>query len=257
MRLPFNSPRCLTYARRPQALRARTLAALVAACALSLIALPAAHAQGAPAQDAPAQDAPAGATPSSGSNDAPAPARRLDLPSPGNLPAVQVAKEEGRTSVLYPLLRQKVVRLDDGREGLAVEFGGNLDGVYVGMQALVELQWDEQKQPGGGSFWWGAMHWTGTGPQSDLFLRGLSLLYGITPPDAPSQTEQEIRVVAIGPRPGPLSQEIALKAFLKDSSKPDYAEFFMTINLDDKTVLLAERDPRYRAAMVKNFFVEQ
>ena len=174
-----------------------------------------------------------------------------------NMPRVEVRQDQQGTTIVYPLLRQKVVRLPNGQEGLAVEFGGNLEGVYVGMQALVDLQWDEQKTNEGNSFWWSEMRFMSSGPQSDLLLRGIALLYEIKPPNAPSVAEQVMKVAAIGTRPGPLSQELPLKVFLQDTSRPDYAEFFVNINLENKTVELAERDPRYRAAMVKNFFEQE
>ena len=174
------------------------------------------------------------------------------------MPVVRVQRTDGRVSVSFPILRQKVVRAPDNSEGLVLEFGGDLEGRYVGMQAIIGLQWDEEKQPGlAPSFWWGDMQMMSAGPQSDLLLRGLALLYDMQPPPVPSRQSIALKVAAIGLKPTALSDELPLKVFMQEAGKPDYAEFYLGINLAGKTVDLVEKDPSYRAAMLRNFFAEE
>jgi hypothetical protein len=179
------------------------------------------------------------------------PAATLMAQPENELRGVAVKREEAWIAVQFPLLQQKDLELADKSNGLALEFGGLLGGAPVSMYALIDMLWEEQKQAGVPfSFWWSELVFERNGSASDNLVRALASLYNVDGASRRSKDQVMVKAVSIASKPEPSQKAWRLKLFFGSTGATDYAEAYLNIDFEGRTVSFAEKDTEYRRAII-------
>ncbi len=90
------------------------------------------------------------------------------------------------------------------------------------------------------------------GPQSDALLALVDDLYGTKLRPAAMRASAQFTAISLEGNPSVLSAApVKLKLFFENGREEDYAELFLNVELEKKRLFLREKDPDYRAAVVK------
>lgn len=170
------------------------------------------------------------------------------------LPLVMVKNEAGFITVQLPLLQHKTFQYPDKTKGIALEFGGSLDGKPVGMHALIVMDWEEQRDPSVPfSFWWSEVVLERSGFQTDNLVQALALHYDVKVPYTRAKDVIPLKVVSIAKKPTASTTEIKLKVFVSGEPSENPAEFYFNIDFKNNLVELSEKDPEHRSAILRAF----
>ncbi len=93
-----------------------------------------------------------------------------------------------------------------------------------------------------------------TGPESDLLIRTLAALYGTEIPTHMRSSESFTAIALQRGEPDLLSEAVKIKLFGRDGEQfveDDYYESFFNIDLANELVSWNEKDPDYRASLIK------
>ena len=139
---------------------------------------------------------------------------------------------------------------DDGTQTIIAR--GIHEGANVGFELSLASKWTV------GSLAQGLMNYTGManyrslGSESDSFVQALDQLFETA--QSAKRMKDEVRFSAISLEGDPRDLKkgpVKLKLFFENSAEDRYAEFFTNIDLGMRRIYLAEKDPEYRAAIVK------
>lgn len=174
-----------------------------------------------------------------------------------DLPSVTVQSEaEGWYDIVFPILVRAPAMDGDRKWGTIIKIGGMLDGRTVEWGLVIPDEWEEAKMtpPPPLKSWGSVVLFGRVGTTSDNLVRSLARVYQLPAADMVARDEVELDAISIFADPRPIgSRPIHLKMFVHGEKAEDYAEFFLNVDLSAGTVKMKEKDPEYRAAMLRAF----
>jgi hypothetical protein len=126
------------------------------------------------------------------------------------------------------------------------------EGATVGFELSLAPKWTVGSLGSGLVNYTGISNYRSLGSESDSLVRALDQLFATT--QSPKRMKDEVRFSAISLEGDPRDLKkgpVKLKLFFDSSAADRYAEFFTNIDLHMRRIYLAEKDPEYRAAIVK------
>ena len=140
--------------------------------------------------------------------------------------------------------------LSDG--GQTIVARGIHEGAEVGFELSLGQKWTEGSFAADLFTYTGISSYRSRGPESDSLVQALDQLFETSM--SPRRMKNEVRFSAISLEGDPRDLKkgpVKLKLFFESSAEDRYAEFFTNIDLQMRRLYLAEKDPEYRAAIVK------
>lgn len=163
---------------------------------------------------------------------------------------IEIASESEEDFYELVFFIQDQKKLPDGAQTILAR--GMYEGAEVGFELSLGPTWLE------GSFAPNIVSYTGTaicrslGAESDSLLQALDQLYETK--QTPKRMKSETRFSAIALEGDPRNLEngpVTLKLFFESSSEGRYAELFTNIDLKARRLYLFEKDPEYRAPIIR------
>lgn len=130
---------------------------------------------------------------------------------------------------------------------------GKIQGAVVGFAVDLDPKWIEKPiENANASFYWGKARLRSIGADSDAFSKLLAGLYQLpcTTSKMPSRIEVEVVGLANDPRLV-MSSPTKMKLFFNTDSEHNYAEVFLNLDLKSKVLEFHEKDPEYRAPLLR------
>lgn len=103
-------------------------------------------------------------------------------------------------------------------------------------------------------FYWGRANLMSVGTESDAFITVLTELYGRKPENLKFKDTIPVQVVGLANNPEDVElAPVKMKFFLNPDAEEDlYSEIFINIDLKNKRLEFNEKDPEYRAPLVRS-----
>jgi hypothetical protein len=170
---------------------------------------------------------------------------RLDKP-----PEVTSESEEGFHDLVFYIQEHKC--LDDGTQ--IIRASGVHDGQPVGFEVLLGPNWES------GSLskdiplvtYRGVVTYRSVGVESDFFLQLLDALYGVRLKPKGMREETKFTGISLEGDPRDLSKGgVKIKLFYESEAEDRYAELYTNIDLDSRRLYFNEKDPDYRAPVIR------
>jgi hypothetical protein len=172
-------------------------------------------------------------------------------------PEVTVQSESpGWYDVSFPILEEKPIIEDGKRWGVALLIGGVFDGQKVAMALAISDEWEEAKltPPPPFKSYASSVLFGRVGKSSDRLVRGLANVYRQPSADLIARDEMEFDAISLAKDPRPIgSTPISAKVFVQGKGDEEYGEFYLDVDWKARVVKIKEKDPEYRAAILKAF----
>jgi hypothetical protein len=153
-------------------------------------------------------------------------------------------------------LDMRIVRagsLEDG--GFLLEAKCRREQEIMGFALMLSGEWDAQPLGESGEHaYWGTARLISLGQESDTLVAALDSIYGTNLGVCTMPGQLDVMVVGIGDDPSQLaSAPIHMKLFFEpdDKTQTRYAEVFLNVYLEERRLELHEKDPEYRAPMMR------
>jgi hypothetical protein len=162
---------------------------------------------------------------------------------------VKSTGEEGFVDFDLPLSR-----FATNPSGHGVVFtGGKFEGEVIGFIVELGTEWKDRPIDGGGAtFYWGTVTLRSSGQSSDAFVRAFARKVGHQGAVPPMLADIHAEAVGLNSDPRMIRQQpVAMKLFFHSNNEERYAEVFLNIDLAGKVVQFHEKDPEYRANLIR------
>ncbi|TLM99795.1 hypothetical protein FDZ73_21065 [bacterium] len=130
---------------------------------------------------------------------------------------------------------------------------GKIHGSVVGLAVDISPTWTEKPiENARASVYWGKVRLRSIGSESDAFSKLLAGLYHM--PCATAKMPQRMEAEAVGLSNDPRlvkSTPTRMKLFLNSNSQNNYAEVYLNLDLNSKVLQFHEKDPGYRAPLLR------
>ena len=130
---------------------------------------------------------------------------------------------------------------------------GKIQGSVVGFAVDLDSKWIVKPiENANASFYWGKARLRSIGPDSDAFSKLLAGLYQLPCATAKMPSHIEVEVVGLANDPRLVkSNPTKMKLFFNANSENNYAEVFLNLDLNSKVLEFHEKDPEYRAPLLR------
>lgn len=167
----------------------------------------------------------------------------------GEPTAGRLSTAEGFVDIDLP-----VVQTDSKSPNLvSVVARGKIQGAVVGLAIDLSPNWIAKPiENANASVYWGKVRLRSIGPESDAFSKLLAGHYHL--PCATAKMPSRIEVDAVGLSNDPRlvkSNPIKMKLFFSANSEKNYAEVYLNLDLNAKVLQFHEKDPGYRAPLLR------
>jgi hypothetical protein len=134
-----------------------------------------------------------------------------------------------------------------------VSAGGRFEGEVIGFIVELGSEWKDRPVEGGdATFYWGTVTLRSSGQTSDAFVRAFARKVGHQGAVPPMLAEIQAEAVGLNSDPRMIRQQpVAMKLFFHSDNEERYAEVFLNIDLAGKVVQFHEKDPEYRAHLIR------
>ncbi len=171
-------------------------------------------------------------------------------PATSPLREIVSGSEEGWHDLTFSI--RKVERSQDGSQ--AIHAYGLFKGREVGL--IVSLGHDWKESSLGPQVpvvvFRGSVTYRSVGSPSDALLKAIDHLYGCGLRPSSMKAECTFSAISLAGEPRNLAKgETKIKLFHESKVEADYAELFTNIDLPKSVLEISEKDPEYRAAIVK------
>jgi hypothetical protein len=170
-----------------------------------------------------------------------------------DVPAVTVKSEHGMHQIQFPVTGTAPVKLEDGVQAQAIGFGGIFEGEVVEAAVILQDSWEvDESADRPLKMWWSAVQFQSISPRSNGMVRLLEKVFALPPSGDPMRAFFVAKIVSLGDDPKNMSSKpIHLKAFFGEADGVEQSELYVNIDLASKTLVLKEKDPEYRSALLK------
>lgn len=130
---------------------------------------------------------------------------------------------------------------------------GKIQGAVVGFAVDLDSKWIVKPiENANASFYWGKGRLRSIGPDSDAFSKLLAGLYQLPCATVKMPSRIEVEVVGLANDPRLVkSNPTKMKLFFNANSENNYAEVFLNLDLNSKVLEFHEKDPEYRAPLLR------
>lgn len=171
------------------------------------------------------------------------------------LPAVIVESEaEGWYDLVFSILAQAPAMDGNKRWGTMLKIGGTFDGEPIELGLAIADEWEEAEltPPPPFKSWASPLLFGRLGDTSDRFVRVLAKVYRLPEPSLSAREGADLDAISLGEDPRPIgSKPVHLKVFVHGDREDDYGEFYLNVDWKAQVVKLKEKDPEYRAAILR------
>jgi len=169
-------------------------------------------------------------------------------------PVVLVQSESpGWYDLSFAILDEQPILEDGKRIAIALRIGGTLGDQRIELGLAIPDDWEEAKltPPLPIKSFASSVLFARVGKSSDRFVRALATIYRQPNPELMAREELEVDVIALAQDPRPIgSKPINAKAFVHGKTENDYGEFYLNVDWGSRRVILKEKDPEYRFAII-------
>ncbi|MBK8016120.1 MAG: hypothetical protein IPK20_04980 [Betaproteobacteria bacterium] len=163
---------------------------------------------------------------------------------------VSVTEEEGFVDLTIGVKHET---LDNGR--LRIDACGNLGGEVIAFRIELAPDWKERQIEGTDQFFYfGSGAFIRMGVETDRFISKLAALYGVAPIPFAARESLDFQVVGLASDPRQILESVVkMKFFLNaEAGENLYSEVFVNTDLKGGRMDWNEKDPEYRAPLIKS-----
>jgi hypothetical protein len=166
-----------------------------------------------------------------------------------NLPAGNVSTADGFIDIDLPIEKAE----SNSQCLVSVIARGTVEGANVGFAFELDTKWDEKPVDSMNlTLYWGKACIHSIGADSDAFLKLLADRYQLELAAANMRLHIEVAVVGLANDPRLVqSNPTKMKVFFNANTDRNYAEVFLNLDLNAKVLEFHEKDPEYRAPLLR------
>lgn len=164
-------------------------------------------------------------------------------------PSGQLSTADGFVDIDLPIVQAE----SKSSALISVVARGKIQGSVVGFAVDLDSKWIEKPiENANSSFYWGKARFRSIGPDSDAFSKLLAGLYQLPCVTSKMPSRIEVEVVGLANDPRLVkSSPTKMKLFFNANSESNYAEVFLNLDLKSKVLEFHEKDPEYRAPLLR------